>query len=396
MLEKNYTFGFSATPTSGGSPFKTKFAIDFQRRVFPDWSSPEILDLTLTDPALKGFVGGFTRGNYGYCVPYYIGGGVWSGKIARIDLTDFSTVSVLDLATINANFVGFHGGFVVGKYGYLVPYFKGGVGTLGDFIKIDLDTFTYVGSIDLSLTDIELRGFYGGFADALGNYGYCVPYLGNGAYSGKIARIDLNDFSTVSTLDLTLIDVSLKGFHGGHEYNGYGYFIPQYDGVALKSKIARVNLTDFATVTVLDLALTDPSLKGFVDAFVVDGWLYMAPYAFNDTDAKIIRVNLGNFSTVEILELSIYGPTYFGFGGCFTDGVFGYFVPYYNTAYVGRVVRVLLSDFDEFDVIDLESINPAYTGYQGGFNNNGYGYCVPFVGNLGYHGYLAKFKTEKP
>ena len=42
------------------------------------------LDLAAMDSGLKGFVGGFTDGRYGYFVPY--NNGSLSGKVARIPL----------------------------------------------------------------------------------------------------------------------------------------------------------------------------------------------------------------------------------------------------------------------------------------------------------------------
>ena len=44
--------------------------------------SNSILDLTLTDADLKGFIGGFTDGRYGYFVPY--NNGAYFGKVARV------------------------------------------------------------------------------------------------------------------------------------------------------------------------------------------------------------------------------------------------------------------------------------------------------------------------
>jgi len=80
---------------------------------------PWILDLTTIDADLKGFAGGFTDGRYGYFVPW--NNGTYFGKVVRIDLNDFSTVSVLDLTTTDADLKGFFGGFTDGRYGYFVP-----------------------------------------------------------------------------------------------------------------------------------------------------------------------------------------------------------------------------------------------------------------------------------
>ena len=50
--------------------------------------------------------------------------------------------------------------------------------------------------LDLQSTDSELRAFIGG--TALGGYGYYCPYSYN-----KIAKVDLSDFSTVTTISLS-------------------------------------------------------------------------------------------------------------------------------------------------------------------------------------------------
>jgi len=135
---------------------------------------------------LKGFWGGFTDGRYGYFVPRY-NGTAYFGKVARVDLSDFSTVSVLDLTTIDADLKGFHGGFTDGRYGYFVPYYNDAY--FGKVARIDLSDFSTVSVLDLTTTDADLKGFYGGFTD--GRYGYFVPYL-NGVRFGKVTRIAMH------------------------------------------------------------------------------------------------------------------------------------------------------------------------------------------------------------
>jgi hypothetical protein len=84
-------------------------------------------------------------------------------------------------------------------------------------------------SVDMASVDNRLVGFVGGFTD--GRYGYFVPYLNVGTYSGKVGRLDLQNFSTsgVTSLDLTVVDRELWGFNGGFTDGRYGYFFP-YNG----------------------------------------------------------------------------------------------------------------------------------------------------------------------
>jgi len=143
---------------------------------------PRVLNLATTDADLKGFQGGFTDGCYGYFVPY--SNGAYSGKVARVDLNNFSSVSVLNLTTTYADLKGFVGGFTDGRYGYFVPCNNGA--RFGKVARVDLNDFSSVSVLNLATTDANLKGFTGGFTD--GRYGYFVPYY-NGVRFGKVARV---------------------------------------------------------------------------------------------------------------------------------------------------------------------------------------------------------------
>jgi len=188
--------------------------------------------LTATDSDLKGFVGGFTDGTYGYMMPHYNGDN--SGKVARFSLSDFSSVRVLDLTATDSDLKGFYGGFTDGTYGYMVPksYHNGAYS--GKVARFLLSDFSSVSVLDLTAMDSDLKGFVGGFTD--GTYGYMVPHY-NGANFGKVARFSLSDFSSVSVLDLTATDSDLKGFHGGFTDGTYGYMVPYSFG-----KVARFSV----------------------------------------------------------------------------------------------------------------------------------------------------------
>lgn len=136
----------------------------------------EVLDLQQSDTDLKGFIGGFAAGGYGYAVPHYSGG--YYGKVARFDLSTFSEVTVLDLMQTNSDLSGFKGGFAVGGYGYVVPNYK------GKLARFDLATFSEVGILDLTTADSDLVGCSGGFA----SNGYAYILDGGSEYSGKLAR----------------------------------------------------------------------------------------------------------------------------------------------------------------------------------------------------------------
>ena len=163
-----------------------------------NFSTATVLDLALTDSSLKGFRGGFTDGKYGYYVPY--NNGAAFGKFVRVDLTNFAAagIGILNLTDYNANLKGFSGGFTDGSCAYLVPHTLDGTAYHGYFTRINLTDFTSVSYLNLANTDASLVGFEGGFTD--GRYGYLVPNKGGSGC--KLARVDLYDFTTVSVLNL--------------------------------------------------------------------------------------------------------------------------------------------------------------------------------------------------
>ena len=145
-------------------------------------------------------------------------------------------VTMLDLATVDPGLVGFAGGFTDGRYGYFVPYSN--VGADGKVARVDLQNFNIGGVtvLDLTMLDPAPEGFWGGFTD--GRYGYFIP-RSNGAPDGKMARVDLQNFTTggVTWFDLATMDAGLVGFWGGFTDGRYGYFVPTQN-----SKVARIQL----------------------------------------------------------------------------------------------------------------------------------------------------------
>ena len=341
---------------------------------------PQVIDLATSDVNLKGFLGGFTDGRYGYFCPYQ--DSAMSGKVARLDLNDFSTVTVLDFTTISGDLKGYFGGFVDGKYAYFVPYYNG-ADYHGKIVRVDLQNFVVGGCtvLDLSVTDSDLKGFRGGFTD--GTYGYFVPYNTNNS-SSKLVRVDLRNFSTVTVLNLASISSDYKGFSRGFTDGKYGYFVP-YANTVRHGFFVRVDLNNFTTsgVTVLDLLNTNVFLKSFIGGFTDGVYAYLCPTTYADDfySGVVARVNLKDFSTVNILELTKIDSGLKGFSGCFSDGKYGYFVPNAISQDVlsGKLARIDLNNFNTTGVsfIDLTLTDASLNGFQGGFYDGKYGYCVP-------------------
>jgi len=340
---------------------------------------PRVLDLTSTDADLKGFAGGFTDGRYIYLVPE--SNGDYFGKVAKIDIHDFATVSVLDLTSTNAELKGFTGGFTDGKYGYFIPSRS----TQGKVGRVDLSDFATVSMLDLTSTDADLKGFFGGFT--WGNYGYLMPYY-NGQYFGKIARIHLDDFATVSVLDLTSTDADLKGFFGGFTDGVYGYCVPNDNG-SWFGKFTRFKLEDFSSVDTIDLTLRNSELKGFRGGFTDGRYAYLVPATYG----KFTRIDLTDFNTVDYIDLTDTNAGLKGFIGGFTDGKWAYMVPFGASEPSGLFCRINLNDFSTIETFDISEISSNYKGYRGGIFDGRYSYFIPAF-HASYHGNLIRFQSQ--
>jgi hypothetical protein len=365
------------------------------------------LNLADTNTNLKGFIGGFTDSNFGYLVPYFNGDATTPrhGYVARVSLSDFSTsgVSYLNLADTNTNLRGFMGGFTDGTFGYFVPENNGY--HHGYVARVSLSDFSSSGVSYLNLADTStnLMGFQGGFSD--GSFGYLVPYTkNNGGHHGYVARVSLSDFSSssVSYLNLADINTNLIGFSGGFTDGTFGYFMPHYNGVR-HGYIARVSLSDFSSsgVSYINLADTNTNLRGFFGGFTDGSFGYFVPH--NNGVAKNgygARVSLSDFSSsgVTYLNLADTNTNLKGFVGGFTDGTFGYFVPHNNgVAKNGYVARVSLSDFSSSGVtyLNLADTNTNLKGFSGGFTDGTFGYVVPYYnGETNPSGYVARVRVS--
>jgi len=289
-----------------------------------------------TNSDLKGFWGAFTDGIYGYFVPYYNTN--YFGKVVRVDLSDFSTVRVLDLASTDADLEGFCGGFTDGVYGYFVPI---GGGADGKVARVLLSDFSTVSVLNLASTDADLAGFKGGFTD--GVYGYFVPHYNTDFY-GKLARVLLSDFSTVSVLNLASTDADLVGFVGGFINGNHAYLVPHRTdtGDNAHGKVPKIDLTSFTVDSFIDLTNTDADLKGFSSGFTDGRYGYFCPDDKFGYSGKIGRIDLSDFSTVAVLNLESFDSDLKGFYSSLTDGKFGYFIPNTNGVDFGKLVRIKL------------------------------------------------------
>ena len=347
---------------------------------------PWVLDLSPLGAAFCCYAGGFTDGTNGYFVPYAVdGGGAYSGRVLKLNLDTFTTSATasVDIAAVDASAVGFIGGFTDGRYGYVVPYVNLG-GKHGRLARIDLQNFTTGGVtiLNLQAVDSGLAGFYGGFTD--GRYGYLYSYVNNSGASGRFVRIDLNNFtatpSAVTWIDLASVDPQLVAHLGGFTDGRYGYVFG--GGSPTNGKVARIDLANFTTggVTVLDLTTVNPALKGFVGGFQDGRYGYLVPYNNGAFHGNLVRIDLGNFSTsgVTVLDVAAVDAALVGFNGGFTDGRYAWLVPYLGS----KAARVDLANFTAAGVraVDFGVLDASLVNFSGGFSNGKYGVMAPYTG----------------
>lgn len=297
-----------------------RFALD-------DFATVQVLDLATKDPDLKGFLGGFRHGGWGYVMPYHNSGGGF-GKVARFNLTDFTTVQVLDLEAAVPGLTCFSGGFAESTWGYAIPR-HGSV-----MARFDLVHFTLVEALDLRATDSHLHDCFGGFGD--GEWGYALTG------DGWVGRFLLANWSTVQVLEVKATDPGLKRLQAGFAHNGWGYIATIAEGPGSVGKLARFNLVSFGQVQVLDPAAGATNYKGYTCTFMDDMWGYAVPYAKDAASSnKLVRFALSDFSTLEALDLRGPSPAQvFGYG--FISGMYAYLLPYHKDFF--NVTRVQVKD----------------------------------------------------
>jgi hypothetical protein len=338
----------------------------------------ETLDLGAVDSDFQALAYSFTDGKFGYFLvkpnqPELGVKGYDSGKVARVDLQAFSTrkVTVIDLAKSDPMLKDFSGGFVVGQYAYFVPTANGLVA------RVDLQNFTSSGvtTLNLAAVDPSLIAFEGGFSD--GHFAYFNPLIdASGAASGKVVRVDLQNFNSsgVKVFDLTKVNEGLAGFGSGFTDGHYAYFMSlskTYGGDV------RVDLQDFTPngVKLLDLAKIDPREVGTVICFTDGHYVYSMPWEY----IMVTREDLNNYTPngVTILDLGRSTSGVTGAWGGMIDGSFGYFnLQDLNYGPTSKVARVNLQNFtaDGVTILNFETADSRLSYLIDGFTNGQYLY----------------------
>lgn len=192
-------------------------------------------------------------------------------KAVKPFATDLLT---LDLSKVQPVLRGFSDAIIYGRYAYFSPFAYVTHDYIPYFVRMYLGTVniyqTYtdllarggklrdlVDIMDLSQTNPNLHGFSGLFT--AGEYVFLVPFRGNHEpYNGQrghgnVARVDLNQFSIESTVNMTCPiivrsqipstpDDDLIGFSYGFSSGQYAIFVPFFNGI-FSGKVARMAIT---------------------------------------------------------------------------------------------------------------------------------------------------------
>lgn len=338
--------------------------------------NPEYIDLTLTDSRLEGFHGCCYDGNHVYLAPYANSVGA-SGVVARINVNDFSTIELLDLSLTDVELKGFTGCFVDGANVYFVPDYNIGFGFGYKLARVKTRDFSTVDVLDLSLTDALLNSFTGGAIHK--GYAYLFPWKGGiGTY---LPKIDLKTFTVESYLDLTSY---AGGYASGFIHGKYLYLATKTSS----STIAKIDLDDFTTVEIIGLYSIDPNLN-IIKGCCTDGiYGYFATHL-----GHVARINLTTFTFVDSINLAAIDADLIHFSGSVTDGRYVYLLPSYIRT---KVAKIDMQDFTAsgVDIVDFADTESGLDGFAGGCMTEKHLYLAPNTA-VGWKGKLARIFISK-
>jgi hypothetical protein len=262
------------------------------------------------------------------------------GKIVKIDLSTFTKVGTLTLSGVDEDYV--YSLAVSGGYLYAGLYCT----PPGKIVKIDLSTFTKVGTLSLGSGEdyVYSLAVSGGYL-----------YAGLDTSPGKIVKIDLSTFTKVATLTLSAGEnyVESLAVSGGYLYAG----LPTSPG-----KVVKIDLSTFTEVGTLTLASGENNVYSLA---VSGGYLYAG---LSTSPGKIVKIDLSTFTKVATLTLSA-GENYVY---SLTFSADGYLYAGLYTS-PGKIVKVDPSTFTKVGTLTL-SAGENYV-YSLTFSADGYLYA---------------------
>ena len=319
-------------------------------------------------------------------------------------------VESIDLASINANYVGYATACFDGRYLYLTPYANGS-GMQGYFLRYDTTAAFTTGNVDvMDLTTISasFKGFTATTFD--GRYIYLVQGHDGTSYAGKFLRYDTQASFTAAGsyayIDLFLVDPYLVGIYSLCFDGRYVYGITNIKDWATSTYTGHLFRYDtsqsFATgnVDVINIANENANAKGYTSICFDGQNIYCCPY-YNGSSAHGLLIKYDTSlsflsSNVEIKNLESINANLKGFYGLSITEDHMYIIPYNDGSPHGKLVRCNLnksfSDDNSYEYIDLTSVDSGLKGYKGSIYDGRYLYLIPF-NNGSRHGKIARIDT---
>lgn len=226
--------------------------------------------------------------------------------------------------------------------------------------------------IDLTLLDVNLKGFNDISNDGVDVY-LTGGYDGTNSYSKLVKIPNPTDPSNYKYENAEVYDfptitgqtfTNLSSGTNPHDDNGYIYVLGGSATGAKALKVDKTNIT-LSGITEIDLGGLP---GGFSRTQVAEGYCYFLP-ADRDT-ATIARVPLTNYTlaAVETIDLTAINSEFCGFDRMSHDATHVYLSPYYNNALtfnVGHVLRIAHADFTPTGVesVNIKSLNSLCTSF---------------------------------
>jgi hypothetical protein len=320
---------------------------------FTSASSYTCFDLTQVSTYCKGFYGGVYDGRYVYFVPFFLGTGISSGTIVRYDTTTSfvasSSYSPFNTNSLNIGRFGFIGGVYDGRYIYYVPAYDGTGRGSGTILRYDTTlSFTISSSysvFNVSTIQSTCAGFHGGVYD--GRYVYFVPsyFQTPTGYSGTVARYDTTGSfavaSSYSIFNLQSVARGCYGFKGAVFDNRYVYYVPG-DSTTLTRYDTLLPFNLVSSYTTFNFLLVDSNHKGSNGALFDGRYIYFGIHGTgNSTITRYDTLRPFNLaSSYTALNISSGTSNNFQTKGMIFDGRYVYIAPSGPSPYQGIVMRL--------------------------------------------------------
>lgn len=246
--------------------------------------------------------------------------------ILKVRASDFSIVDTIILDGLKY----ITNGVIDVEAGF--AYFSSGV----DILKLDLNTFSIIDIITITLTYNVYESF--GIIDLDAGYLYFSRY-----YDFAIIKVRLSDFTHVDTL--FLVSSNFKPYAGVIDIKaGYAYF---GGDDSIDAQIRRIRLSDFSSDGILTLGGV-ADYKLYTGA-VLDLTATFAYFGTNTDPGKLLKIRLSDFSLIDTLSLET-GETGLESIAIDENRGFLYCITYKSPGSAqSSIIKIRLSDFTRVD-----------------------------------------------